>query len=386
MGHHARQQIRALSLAGIPLVLRALGQASARDSELGPEGRQLLPLANLSAAVTDLIIHHVVIHGDRYLEDVLLPRAVRLSSESQRRELLDRSVVYTSWERDRVGEPIVEWLNECAEVWVPCNRNREAFLNSGVKRVRTVPCPYDPEAPGTAQIPFPRGNELVPDGRRFYSIGKWEPRKNHVLLLRAFVRAFGPRDRASLLIKTSEWGEWRNYPSIERAMRELVHEASALGWTTEQLNRRIRIICDKLPVERIHKIHKENNIYVSASHGEAWDVPAFEAVSAGNRLLYTWGGPEDFATPAEDIQIPYMLAPCHQQYGWEPDAKWADVELDDLVSALRSAEAPERRRHPSTLYPRFGRYAVGTQMRSALADLLDATAPPEAAFFLESFA
>lgn len=365
MGHHSRQQIGALSLAGVPLMLRALADGSARDGELGPEGQRLLPLASVSASAVPLVIHHAVIHSAQYLETLLLPRAARLSDESYQEGLLKSSVVYTSWERDRVGRQVVEVLNECAETWVPCARNARAFLDSGVHRVRIVPCPYDPEIAGACQIPYPRGNELVPDGKRFYAIGKWEPRKNYALLLKAFVRAFGPRDRASLLLKTSGWGAWKGYPSLAEAAQELVTDAAAYGWSTEALNRRIRIVSDKLPVERITKIHKENNIYVSASHGEAWDLPAFDAVSAGNRLLYTWGGPEDYAQPG-DVQLPYRMAPCHQQYNWEPDALWADVELDDLVLALRAAEAPARRRHPTTLYPRFGRYAVGTQMREAL--------------------
>lgn len=372
MGHHSRAQIRALALAGVPLMLRALGRGAARDAELGPEGRQLLHLANVSAERASLLIHHVVIHGADHLDSVLLPRAARLSDESTQEALLRRSIVYTSWERDRVGHAIVGSLNECAEVWVPCKQNADAFLDSGVQRVRVVPCPYDPNASGACQIPYPRGNELVPDGRRFYAIGKWEPRKNHAQLLRAFVRAFTPKDRVSLLLKTSEWGSWRDYPSVKEITQELVRDAARFGWSASALNRRIRIICDKLPIERIHKIHQENNIYVSASHGEAWDVPAFEAVCAGNRLLYTWGGPEDFAQPG-DLQFPHHLTPCHQQYGWEPDARWADIELDDLVETLRSATPPERRRHPTNLYPRFGQFAVGELMRSALVEVLGAS-------------
>lgn len=385
MGHHSRAQIRALALAGVPLMLRALGQGAARDAELGPDARQLLHLANVSADRASLLIHHIVIHSEQQLDSVLLPRAARLSDEATQEALLQRSIVYTSWERDRASPAIAASLNECAEVWVPCRQNAKAFLDSGVRGIRVVPCPYDPNAPGVCQIPYPRGNELVPHGKRFYAIGKWEPRKNQAQLLRAFVRAFTPKDHASLLLKTSEWGSWRDYPSIKEVTRELVQDGAKFGWTAASLNKRIRIICDKLPIERIHKIHQENNIYVSASHGEAWDVPAFEAVCAGNRLLYTWGGPEDFAQPG-DLQFPYHLAPCHQQYLWEHDAKWADIELDDLVETLRLAKAPERRRHPSTLYPRFGQFAVGERMRDALVEVLGASENQPAALLENTFA
>ena len=111
------------------------------------------------------------------------------------------------------------------------------------------------------------------------------------------------------------------------------------------------------------KLHFEHNIYVAAGHGEAWCLPAFDAVCAGNGLVHVpWGGTDDFAPPGAP-RVPYRLGPVHPSYGWEPDARWAEYEVGDLAQALRQARAPAAHARSEEFENRFSLEAVGARMR-----------------------
>jgi len=114
-----------------------------------------------------------------------------------------------------VDPEVVKILNRVAQVWVPCGSNQHMLLRSGVHpdRVRIVPHPYDPTSQLcklTRRRPY--------SNRRFYSIGRWEPRKGYHELLGGFLRAFKPTDEATLTIKFSG-GQWEGYPSPAESVR-----------------------------------------------------------------------------------------------------------------------------------------------------------------------
>lgn len=362
---HARESMLALAAVGVPVRSH---QVSAAPQQLVPQDVEDAVgwMRNVSLSSSSVAIRHGIFSAHA-LRAVVLGAGRHLPYEAQR-QVLANTIICTSWERDRVAADAVEMLNELREVWVPCEANRVAFERSGVARVFVIPCPYQPSAASSAAFALPRGTGETPPGRRFYHIGKWEPRKDQVALLRAFLRAFTPEDRALLTIKTSEWGSWENYASIHDAKRECAQDPiiRGNGWTADALRWSVQIIDRKLSAADIMVLHKNHNIYVSPSHGEAWDLPAFDAKCAGNRLVHVgYGGSEDYAEPG-DVTVPHAMGPVHPGYGWETDAQWAVYELDALVEALRAARPPGERVHPPTYYHRFSRFAVGMRMHERL--------------------
>ena len=405
MARHARAQVRALAASGLPVRLQSTAPAGKYllDDEVDQAVRDEVGyLRNVSFAETCLAIRQMVFNSARSLDWSICPAGARLAGFEHVRRVYENTIVYTSWERSTVDRSMVDVLNRCAAVWVPCERNQNVFSEAGVERVHCVPCPFDPgdafrsarwrlgteilriqeqgekvlrfDDPRVAELmaeaarplgfAAPRGPETVPDGRRFYAIGKWEPRKGYPDLIGAFLLAFTPQDRVSLFIKTSAWARWEGYDTPDESLaRWSADERVSRTWTKEQIARRVLIVSAKLPEGQLRDIHRQNNIYVSSSHGEAWDLPAFDAVAAGNALVHVgYGGSEDYA-PAGSVRVPWTLAPVHPGYGWEPDAQWAEYKLDDLVEALRLAEAPRRRVQPPGLYGSYGMPAVGALMR-----------------------
>lgn len=403
LGRHSREQVRALAASGLPVILRSISTSGGMLLD-GDAGKEVFDecghLARTSASEVPISIRQLILHNATFMKDVIAPPAARLSGFELEKRVYESTIVYTSLERDRVGPEIAAVLRRCAAVWVPCKANQRAIIESGIDeaKVFVVPYPYDPSV-GASTVAAPRGSEvMVPDGLRFYSIGKWEPRKEQHRLIGAFLREFAPSERASLYLKTTEYGTgWQNYPSLDQSVRFWVQDGTVKkkGWTADSVNKRVRIDLRKLPnadarytreqyedprfqhalssVTRyappstMLDIHRMNNIYVSASHGEAWELGAFDAKCAGNHLVYVgYGGPEDYAEPSDTRLSGTWEAPVHPSYGWEPDAKWQDYDINALGEALRAAKPPTRRVHPRRFYVNFGRTPIGELMYSIL--------------------
>lgn len=373
IARHARNQVRALAMTGLPVRLQSMDQRVILNGELTEEVNRILYLEGISSEYTAIAIKHFIFDSPMLLREVICPVGIRNSINDEAVDrILSSTIVYTSWERSVIHKDYVRQLNQLGQVWVPCVANFQAFVSSGVspEKVRVVPFPYDPEE---HTIAAPRGTEDVPEGRRFYHIGKWEPRKNQHRLLGAFLLAFTPKDRASLLIKTSGFGlSWANYPTGVESLDFWMEEprVKANGWNKESLDRLVRIVDDKLPESQIRAIHEKNNIYVSSGLGEAWDIPAYEAKLAGNRLVYVgYGGPQDYAN-REDIRVSWkVLEDVHPGYLWEPNAQWAKVSVESLSEALKMAHPPEERILDTSFARNYSLHTVANQMERNVRDL-----------------
>lgn len=229
------------------------------------------------------------------------------------------------------------------------------LASCGVKRVAVVPIPHFADDP---LLSF-QGRKRRPGSTRFYHIGKWEPRKAHHELLGAFMLAFEPGE-AKLYFKTStkapDYAKYEKhpagrldkmierpvpYPSPEQSIHMWVEHpgVKAKGWTVEAVNANIFFIRRRLSDAQIKQLHNTGDVYVSLSRGEGFDMPAYDAKIAGNRMVYTpSGGPQDFARKS-DFQVPSSgLVPCHPFYRWD-DAHYLDWDYTEAVYQLRQADA-----------------------------------------------
>lgn len=323
-------------------------------------------------------IYHTQVHAKESMRLLLLPQHVRTVIGASER-LLARSIVYVPWERSTVAPELIEVMNKLGQVWLQCRRNRDVFVAAGLDpaRIRMIYPAFDP---GSAVAELPVVAPVPRRGRRYYSIGKWEPRKAQHALIGAFLAAHGPTDDASLTIKTSFFGEWQNYPSHRESLGIWLAtpEVRARGWNAETAAKVVRIYDRTFTDEQMTLLHRMHNIYVSASHAEGWDYPAFDAVTAGNTLVHVgFGGTEDYA-PGDAVLVEGQeLGPVHPGYGWESDAQWATYPFERLVAALLEARVPERRLCRPQLAEHYGAPAMGRAMAKAVMQLLQAAYTPE---------
>ncbi len=368
-----RLHARALASTGIPLLLRSISGVVVTDGVAEPVFLAGMPaevetevghLLNTDIATFRPVIKHVVIRSGEHLRQLLTPKGAVPKDQNDtaqqltmRDVLYGNAIVYSVWERDRIDPAIAKHLARVKQCWVPCTQNARLLVQSGVpeERVHVVPHPYDED--GSFAVHRRRIPQIFQGQKRFYSIGRWEPRKNFAQLVEAFMEAF-PDPGAKLTIKYSGNGNWPGYPTVDQVGARIAQRG---------FGDRIKLVGGTIDKSRIAQLHFEHNVYVSASHGEAWALPAFDAKLAGNRLVYVpWGGISDFAAD-DDLAIPYTMERVDPSYRWEHGAEWASPTLPDLVEALRRVSVPEKFEVPSRFPERFGLAAVGQKMR----DLVD---------------
>lgn len=237
------------------------------------------------------------------------------------------------FEREQIEPELVELMNGLEGVWAQCSANRDALKRSGVHRVALIPHPYFDSDPHL-RIPPPR------ESRRFYWIGRFEPRKAPDLLIRAFLRAFRPGD-ATLTLKLSSYQHREYYASPEEViLHELCEPDVSRYWSPRQACVAIRVVRHKLTRSEMLSLHANHDVYCSASRGEGLDLPAFAAKLAGRKLCLTdSGGPRDFVADG-DVLVPACgSVPADRSYRWGTEATYADFRLDDVIAGLISARS-----------------------------------------------
>jgi glycosyltransferase involved in cell wall biosynthesis len=249
------------------------------------------------------------------------------------------TVLYTVWEREGIAPKTVKLLSRAGQVWVGCERSRKMLIDAGVpeKKLVRVPMPFAPDDPHLKLV----GRARPPGVPRFLHVGKWEPRKGQQNIIGAFMLAFRPGD-AELMLKTSKYApKFSGYPSGPGAAIATWLEDPRVarnGWTAENVHPSIRMIRERLTEAQMVGLHKWSDIYVTLSHGEGFDMPAFDAKLSGNRMVYTEsGGPEDFAGSG-DVRVPTAgRSVCHPFYTWGLNARGTGYWLEDAAEALREA-------------------------------------------------
>lgn len=380
-GVAVRLHARALASTGYPVLLKSFSNVVINETGIAEPlhtvgldprvKKQIGALRNTSIATLVPLIKHLVVRDAEHLRGVIYPKGVISADMDELVRLRDSvaqaTILYTVWERERIDPAIIKHLNRVAECWVPCEHNAEMLRRAGVERVVVLPHPYDPADVLCRYRQRPARTE-----RRFYSIGSWQPRKGYDQLLGAFLLAFRPGAAVRLTLKLTG-GQWPGYPTPEASLQQWLKDdrVRQQGWTMRNLEGPLRIVTARLPQPDIQRMHYDNNIYVSSSHGEAWCLPAFDAKVAGNRLVHvSYGGTRDFAEPT-DYAVPWELGPVHPSYRWEAEARWAEYKVEDLARVLQLTEPPEPSAIDAAFEERFGLARVGERMACRVLSVLN---------------
>ena len=183
-------------------------------------------------------------------------------------------------------------LKSMDEVWVPCVDSETSLINDGIQNVKIVPHTFN-----TAELvrnPDIRATSLIHENFKFYYIGDTNDRKNLSNIIRCFHVAFSPSEPVDLVLKLG-------------SSRGIDYLTQSINATVEKIKRQLRlhgdlqvykkehIISQHLDRQAILDLHSVCDCYIAPSHGEAWNIPAFEAMAFGNTpICSACGGPKDF--------------------------------------------------------------------------------------------
>jgi glycosyltransferase involved in cell wall biosynthesis len=213
---------------------------------------------------------------------------------------------------------------------------------------------------------------------RFYYIGAWVSRKNVDGVIRAYLRSFAPTDKVELVIQAAGAGD---------SACDVARIATGLG--IEDMPP-VRFSNQRLSDEQIRSLHRQCNCFVTATHGEAWSLPAFDAMLAGNHIIAPrdmgsdhflmdtsadrYGGvrvpaggevwlASDPMAPAGHVSAVYLGT-----HGLTVRSEWIDPDISMLGKLMRRAYVENKinlrvNYSPAAL---FGRQAVGARIKSLL--------------------
>lgn len=332
--HHTRQLVRGLASLDVAI---ELVQHEGWSTPMAPDARDPWFDSLNQPAGADTVLHFVM--------------PPRLALEPGL-----RNVNYTMFEADRVPAPWVDWARACDLTVLTTEAARQAWIESGTPadRLRVSPLGVDGAAFTGPAEPLPmvvNGRPITDFGTRLLHVAELRPRKNHLGLLEAWLRATKADDDAVLILKTTIFAP-RVWPMFEADIAELQQR---LG---RNLTEAAPIVLINTPLSGpdMRALYASATHYISMSCGEGWDLPMMEAGAAGLDLI----APRHTAYPsylAEDaahwIPAPLVPAEFKSRLGpedrvffdglnwWEPDVEVAAAIIRTIV-----AKASPRPRSP----------------------------------------
>ena len=285
--------------------------------------------------------------------------------------------LYSVWETH--GLPY-GWADRCNQMdgLLTCSDFSAGLFREGgvTKPIVVAPHPIDVDffKPAEGESPirqiFPGVDTL------FLVVAQWMPRKGIEDILAAYGAEFEPDEKVGLVLLVWRWGHSVN------------ERRACKGYSKEILGRLNKSVAkvwhlgDKVSPVVLAQLYQAADVLVSASRGEAFSLPIFEAAASGTPSISTgWGGMWDFLTDDMGYRVAYDIETVNNVGAkwkhYNAHQKWARVRLDDLRRAMREAhENPEQRKQKGLLASQMVRERLnpattGKQMVEALQTLLD---------------
>jgi glycosyltransferase involved in cell wall biosynthesis len=175
----------------------------------------------------------------------------------------------------------------------------------------------------------------------FYTIGELTRRKNVEAILRAFHTEFSPNEPVQLFVKTTPTGLGDNPQQLINELVNKVKGGLKLYNSVDRYKKEF-IIPSYASDEEINSIHQSCNCYVTASHGEAFNIPLAEAMAAGKIVVAPNHSGMDYVTEKNAFVPRSYAATCFGAVDTISDLYtgrewWHDVDVDSLRKCMRDA-------------------------------------------------
>jgi len=262
----------ALDSAGVDVVCRNV-KLTDTNVELHPRIQELenKPIQDIEYCIQNVLPHHVV--GTQKFK---------------------KNIAYFFSESTPLRSNWISDLNLADEVWVANEDNLKTLQESGIEvPVRVVGVPFD------SSVVEQNRNKLdlsaINHKYKFYYIGDVNDRKNLSSIIRCFHAEFESYEPVALVLKINKFGF--NPDQLKNKFVEMSNDIkqrmrisnNVADFATEF------IIPSRLSEEQMLDLHHTCDCFISPTHGEAWSIPAFEAMCFGNTpICSNEGGPKDF--------------------------------------------------------------------------------------------
>ena len=183
----------------------------------------------------------------------------------------------------------------------------------------------------------------LPSAYNFLTINQWGPRKNMETLVKAFVDEFRDED-VGLVVKANT----ANDSIMDKTATE--SRLAALLASLGARKCRVHLVHGRMSDAQMVGLYRHNKIkaFVTATHGEGFGFPIFEAANAGLPVVATdWSGHLDFLSMPDEqgkdkkmfAKVDFELKQIDPSHVWqgvmEAQAAWAYPVEGSLRSRMR---------------------------------------------------
>lgn len=269
-----------------------------------------------------------------------------------------------------------ERINLMDEAWVP-NRfmAKEVSKNSNIFTPHQI-VPHAADISKYQKEYQPLEIPALDNKFVFYYIGECNRRKNIGTLLKAFHLEFGPEEDVAIVLKAhipEQSAEESEYHLKDLSNK--VKDGLKLYPSLDLYHNEI-FVCGYLPEEQIMRLHATCDCFVSASLGEAWGIPVFDAMAMGKTPICTdTGGPSDFLKRGGYL-IESKKEPCFGMIEtfselYVANEMWDVPSIEGLRSSMRKAFEDKNDRMSKSSFGvedsyEYSYYNVGKKMQSIL--------------------
>lgn len=301
-------------------------------------------------------------------------------------------VAYTTWEGcGTAPDQVLQALASFEQVWTPSYASSRALGpivdiqrsrdgSSAWSRHKIIPHAFDPATleerrrTRAERVAIDRGG--VP--YRFYYSGAWTSRKNPAGILRAWGRAFTKNDHVELVLHSPG--------ASQEAYVVAMHQTGLYAQDMAP----VLFDSQSLSEADYWALHHQGDCFVTATRGEAWNLPAFDALLAGRHVIHPCGmGADDFLENTSAAMYGGMWAPASVDVaitermangvkmsmvgaqGLSSRSTWLEPNLTTLSDLMRAAARDLNcdLKVDYDLAARYGYSAVGRTALSALEEL-----------------
>ena len=205
-----------------------------------------------------------------------------------------KNIVYFFSESKPLRSNWISELNLADEVWVANHDNMKVLEDSGIEvPIRIVGVPFDCSSVEKPHNKLDLG--AINHKYKFYYVGDVNDRKNISAIVKCFHAEFEPHEPVALVLKINKFG--LNPEQLKNTFVEMSNGIKS----QMRISNNIQDFCtefiipNRLSEEQMLDLHNTCDCFISPTHGEAWSIPAFEAMCFGNTpICSNEGGPKDF--------------------------------------------------------------------------------------------
>ena len=248
-----------------------------------------------------------------------------------------------------------KWVDNCniyvQHIMVPCVWNKTVFIDSGVTTpISIMPHLFDNQNIAKRIMHADLGThkkyttnpcldmDVIKNRFCFYNILQLSNKKGVDTLIRAYVREFKASENVSLVLKYHINGQPGEDSIAEKYIEDILH-SEGVSITSAP---KIILLGGIAKSSDIDYLHIACDLFVTASRGEGWCIPAYHAALSGTNPIVPYAGgflswATSVATLLKDLGTVSAnnIMPGNEAYP-EGATLW-EVDIDELRSAMRSS-------------------------------------------------